>query len=224
MTRLGLLVAAAALALGLVGSAKAAAPRLIMITGEPLAGRVLISGGDEVFELYGSFFHAKPVDRSAAEGRRPLRLGLFWDNALWEPYVREGRLAELRPGQANQVGWFYPAVGKKPALVNLPGYGTWPKTVDETALRILRARGVPVSLDESDGNRVPWVVGGVIGAVLAFLIAGRRFERLLIVRRRLDFGPAGGPFRIFARCAEISARRLPRRARRRACRSRSARA
>jgi len=149
-----------------------------MVSGEPLAERILISRAEDVFELYGSLFQAKPVDRRFAAGRRPLRLGFFWDNSLWEPYVREGRLDELRPGQANQVGWFYPAVGEKAALVNLSGYGTWPKVANETALRILEARGVPVRLNESNGNRVPWVLVWVIGGAalcLTLLISARSF-------------------------------------------------
>lgn len=149
-----------------------------MVSGEPLAERILISDAEDVFELYGSFFQAKPVDRRFAGGRRPLRLGFFWDNSLWEPYVREGRLDELRPGQANQVGWFYPAVREKAALVNLSGYGTWPRVANETALRILEARGVPVRLDESNGNRVRWVLVWVIGGAalcLTLLIFARSF-------------------------------------------------
>ena len=178
-------VAAAALALGLVGSAKAAAPRLIMVSGEPLADRILISDAEDVFELYGSFFRGKPVDRSSLEGRPSFRLGLFWDNSLWEPYVREGRLDELRPDQANQVGWFYPAVGGTPALV-VPAYGAWPKTANETALRILEAQGVPVRLNETDANRVPWIVVGIIGGAalgLTLLISARRFRKRSIISR-----------------------------------------
>lgn len=189
MYRPVLIAVAAAVALGLVGSARAAAPRLIMVSGELLADRVLISDAEYMFELYGSFFRGRPVDRSSLEGRPSLRLGLFWDNSLWEPYVREGRLDELRPDQANQVGSFYPAVGGKPALVNLPGYGKWPKTTNETALRILDAQGVPVRLNGTDANRVPWTLVGVIGGAalgLTLLISARRFRpRSISSRARL---------------------------------------
>jgi len=173
-----IVVATAALAFGLVGSAKAAAPRLIMVSGEPLAERVLISRAADAFELYGSFFRTRPVDRSSVEGRPSFRLGLFWDNSLWEPYVREGRLDELRPGQANQVARFYPAIGRKPALVVVPAYGTWPKSADETALRILEAQGVPVRLSEAHASRVPGIVVGILGGAavcLTLLISARRF-------------------------------------------------
>ena len=149
-----------------------------MVSGEPLAERILISRPADAFELYGSFFRAEPVDPASVEGRPSLRLGLFWDNSLWEPYVREGRLDELRPGQANQVGWFYPAVGNEHALVVVPGYGTWPKKANTTALRILAAAGVPVRLSDARANRVPRIVVGIAaGAVcLTLLISARRFR------------------------------------------------
>ena len=84
MTRPGLaFAAAAALALALVGPTQAAAPRLIMVSGEPLADPILVSNAKEAFELYGLFYRGRPVDRTRLEGRPSLRLGLFWDDALW---------------------------------------------------------------------------------------------------------------------------------------------
>jgi hypothetical protein len=169
---------AAALALLLATSTDAAAPRLIMVSGEPLADPILVSTAEEAFELYESFYEGRPVERSRLEGRPSLRLGFFWDNALWEPYVRAGRLGELKPEQANQVGQFYPAVGREPAAVDIPAVGKWPKMASATTLRMFEARGVPVRLDEDEADSVPWIAAGLVGgAVLAVA--------LLLLARRL---------------------------------------
>jgi hypothetical protein len=176
------LVLAIALALGLAASASAAAPRLIMVDGESLDGRVLISDAEDVFELYQAFFDGQPVDRSGLTGRQSLRLGLFWNDQLWEPYVQERRLDGLRFEQANQVGRFYPATDGQPALVEVPGYGRWPKIANGTALRILKARGVPIRVGERATGRVwVWAAVGVVGLAslgLALLFSARRLRRV----------------------------------------------
>ena len=171
---------AASLALLLTGATHAAAPRLIMISGEPLGDPILVSEAGEAFDLYGSFHEGRPVDRSRLEGRPALRLGFFWDNALWEPYVRAGRLDELKPQQANQVGWFYPAIRGEPALIEIPAAGKWPKMASAATVRMFEARGVPVRLDEDEGGSVPWIaVGLVAGGVLAISLLGlaQRFRK-----------------------------------------------
>jgi hypothetical protein len=152
-----------------------------MVSGESLAEPILLEDAEEVFALYHSFFFdGDPIDRIRLEGRPSLRLALFWNNVLWEPYVREGRLAELKPLDANQFGRFYPAVGGEPALVDLPGYGRWPKIVGEEARRVLDARGVPVRVDERDTGGLPWIAAGALAAgllALAFALVLRRFPR-----------------------------------------------
>lgn len=177
-----ILLVAIALELGLAGTATAAAPRLLMVSGESLDRRVLISDAEDVFKLYQAFFDGQPVDRSRLTGRRSLRLGLFWNNLLWEPYVREGRLDELRFEQANQFGRFYPATGGQPALVDVPGYGQWPKIANDTALRILEAHGVPVQAgDATDRSAWVWIGVGILGLAalgLALLFSARRFYRV----------------------------------------------
>jgi hypothetical protein len=101
--------------------AQAAAPRLVMVSGAPLAKPVLLSDWGEITTLYGMLFNG-PAALSELRGGRPsLQLALFWDANVWEPYVRDGRLGSLRPEQADQFGRFYPAVPDGPALVELPG-------------------------------------------------------------------------------------------------------
>jgi hypothetical protein len=175
------LVLAAALALAVAGPAQAAAPRLIMISGEPLAEPILLDDAEEVFALYQAFFfEGDPVARIALQGRPSLRLALFWDNALWEPYVRDGRLAELRPTDANQFGRFYPAVGGEPALVDLRAHGRWPKIVGEAGRHILEARGIPVGVGEDDSDELPLIAAGAVAAgllALGLVLVTRRASR-----------------------------------------------
>jgi hypothetical protein len=166
--------------------ARAAAPRLVMVSGAPLAAPVLLSDWDEIATLYGMLVSG-PATPSELRGRRPsLQLALFWDANLWEPYVRDGRLGSLRSGQANQFGWFYPAVPGSPALVELPRVGTWPRRVSPQALAILARHGVPVRLLDGSartgmpaGGGVRWWWSGGIGVALG--IGGV----VLLVRRKL---------------------------------------
>lgn len=160
-----------------------------MVSDEPLDEPVVIADARVVFKLYGSLvLDGATADASQLKGRRALRLGLFWHNPTWEPYVRDGRLAELKLHQANQMGRFYPAVGDEAALVVLPGYGSWPKRVSDDALRILEANGIPVRLDNDDGSR--WLAVGVTGGgliAIVLLLLSLRWRR----SRRSAAEPAG---------------------------------
>ena len=173
--------AVGAVALALVASAQAAAPRLIMVSDDPLDEPIVIADASVVFKLYQSLvLDGATVDASQLNGRRAFRLGLFWHNPTWEPYVRDGRLAELELRQANQIGRFYPAAGDQPALVALPGYGSWPRRVSKEALQILDANGIPVRLDNDDGSRrlaVGIAGGGLIAIPLLVLVLRWRRTR-----------------------------------------------
>ncbi|MDQ3823344.1 MAG: hypothetical protein M3321_08910 [Actinomycetota bacterium] len=133
-----------------------------------MADPIVISEWEVACELYASLFAGPSVDADL-DGRPAVRLGLFWNSQVWEPYLDD--LRKVPPTQADQVGRLYPASGDEPALVALPGHGDWPKAVDETGLRILGAHGVPVRLDEDRAGGIPWsriaFVGGV-GFGLAF--------------------------------------------------------
>lgn len=181
--RLLVFLAALGVAATLAAPASAAFPRLLMVSGKSLDEPVLISDWVEVAKLYHSLvFDGEAVDRSRLDGRPSLRISLFWDNTLWEPYVRDNRLDELRPEQANQFGRFYPAAGGRLPLVDLPGVGEWPKIVRGEALEILDRHGVPMTV--ADDRRPEWpailVGAGALALATALIVSlglKRRRER-----------------------------------------------
>lgn len=149
-------------------AAEAAAPRLIMVSGPPLSSPVTLSNWNEIGSFVQAVANESPaVGRASLTGRPSLLLALFWDARIWEPYVRQGRLASLRPDQANQFGRFYPATDGRPAAIDLPWAGRWPKQLNAAALAILERHGVPVDTGGDDAIATWWWVGaGVAGAVL----------------------------------------------------------
>jgi hypothetical protein len=174
-------LAAASLALGLAVPAQAACPRLILVSGKPLAEPIVISDWGVACTLYGALFGSAPAEPMRPAERPAIRLGLFW-GPVWEPYVRDGRLGELTPGRANQVGRFYPAVGREPALVDFRGYGYRPRAVGEAGLRILALHGVAIRIDGREASDVPWsrigLIGGAVFALSLLLLAlGLRRDR-----------------------------------------------
>ena len=162
--------------------AQAAYPRLILISGAELEKHVVLDQVDEIVRLYTVVATAPSVPREELQGRASFRLSLFWGDELWEPYVREGRLDELRPEQANQEGRFYPTYRGREAVIDLGGV-LGPRRAPKEALAIFVRNGVPTSFPAEahpDQARWPWVIGGVVVAGLATLggiIAFRRRSR-----------------------------------------------
>jgi hypothetical protein len=139
-----------------------------MVSGPPLSSPVTLSNWDEIGRLVQAVANESPAaDRASLAGRPSLRLALFWDARIWEPYIRQGRLASLRPEQANQFGRFYPAADGRPAAIDLPWTGRWPKQPNTAALAILERHGVPVDMESGDAIATWWwVSAGIAGAVL----------------------------------------------------------
>jgi hypothetical protein len=113
--RVGAVVAVALLAVvWSAAPAQAAAPRLLMVSGAPLATPILLPDWDEIATLTGLLSSGPAAPSDPRGGRTSLRLAMLWDAGIWESYVRDGRLGSLRPEQANQFGRFYPAVAGAP--------------------------------------------------------------------------------------------------------------
>jgi hypothetical protein len=137
------IVAAAALAAGV---ADAAAPRIVIFSGRPIAHQVVISDWEAVFRVVEQIAPARVVPRAKLAGRPGLKVSMFW-GPRWIDYLREGKRASaLRPGQADQSGRFYPAWRGRPALIDLPWAGQWPRVVPPRALAVLKRFGVPTKL------------------------------------------------------------------------------
>jgi hypothetical protein len=139
------IVAAAALTAGV---AQAAAPRIVIFSGKPLAQPVVISDWQAIFRVLEQLLPARTqvAPRAELAGRPRLKVSMFW-GPRWIDYLREGKRASaLRPGQADQSGSFYPAWRGRRALIDLSGAGQSPLVVPSKALAVLMQFGVPTKL------------------------------------------------------------------------------
>lgn len=139
MARALALFAAVVGALVIASSVEASAPRYIFVSGPGLARPVLLADWRENRTLLAALADARKAKEATVRGldrRRPLRLGLFWG---WPAKPRP-----TRPYQANQEGWFYPASGSQPPVVDLPVNGaSVPRIAPARVLRIFARHGVP---------------------------------------------------------------------------------
>jgi hypothetical protein len=126
------------------GTATAAAPRIVIISGGSLPHQVVISDWERIFVLVQEVnAHGHAMARAQLRARPKLTLSLFWGPA-WNDFLAAGNSpATLRPAQADQRGSFYPAWHGHPAAIDLPWSGPWPRLVPAKALAILRRYGVP---------------------------------------------------------------------------------
>ena len=127
------------MALVLASSIEATAPRYILVSGPGLARPVLLASWAENRRLLSALANAPRAKGETVRrlSERPaLRLGLFWG---WPAKPRP-----TRPYQANQEGWFYPASGSEPPVVDLPVNGaSVPRIAPARVLRIFARHGVP---------------------------------------------------------------------------------
>lgn len=137
------IVAAAAVT---ADAAHAAAPRIIVFSGSPIAHQVVVSDWQAIFRVIEQIAPARAAPRTQLAGRPRLRVSMFW-GPRWIDYLNEGKRASaLRPGQADQFGSFYPAWRGRAALIDLPWAGQWPRVVPPKALVVLKRFGVPTKL------------------------------------------------------------------------------
>ena len=130
-------VALLAVAAGVPGTADAAAPRIILVSGGMLPRQVVISDRYRIARFVILVTAAPFLPRAELANRPRLRLSLFWRARLGAP-------RSLLPAQADQHGSYYPAYGARAAAIELPWAGRWPRAVPEKAVRILARLGVPV--------------------------------------------------------------------------------
>jgi hypothetical protein len=137
------------LGLGVAVPATAAAPRLIMVYGGPLARPVVLADWwGNLAVITGEAVDVRPEGLSA---RPYLNLALFW-GPRWDTYVRDGgSLDALHPEQANEHARFYPAVGEAPALVESQNIGGLRRLPPQGA-EVLARHGIPVRLDAAGAS------------------------------------------------------------------------
>ena len=140
-----LLIVAAAV-VGTASVARAASPRIVIVSGKPLAHQVVISNWPAIFRVVEEVATARLVQRAQLAHRPRLKVSMFW-GPRWIEYLSSGHEASaLRPGQADQFGSFYPARNGRPAVIDLPWAGRWPRVVPGKALATLRHFGVPIAV------------------------------------------------------------------------------
>jgi hypothetical protein len=142
---LAVLIAAGVAAAG-ASVAQAAAPRILLVSGGPLARPLAISDWERIFAVVSAVGTARALPRTELAARPRLRLSLFW-GPRWIEYLQSGKsAAALQPRQADQHGSFYPAWSGRAAAIDLPWAGRWPRAVPARALGILARLGVPTRI------------------------------------------------------------------------------
>jgi hypothetical protein len=126
--------------------AGAAAPRIVIISGAPLRAQVVIADWGRIGTIVGEIAGARPAPRAGLTRRPRMKISMFWGHG-WNDYLRSGKPASaLRPRDANQFGSLYPAWRGRPAMIDLPWAGSWPRPLSAKARTILRQHGVPMAL------------------------------------------------------------------------------
>lgn len=131
-----LLLAALAVAV-MAAPAQAAAPRYILVTGPGLEQPLMLSNWSDNLKLYLALLPARRPGAAGWQHARPrYDLALFWGVPA--------KPVPSNPAEANQHGWFYPAVGGRRAVIKLLIDGQdFPRVATPEALRILARQGVP---------------------------------------------------------------------------------
>jgi hypothetical protein len=127
-------------------AASAAAPRLILVDQGGLKRPIVLANWDENGSLLSDSNQGRPVRKAALRNRPSFRLSFMW-GPEWEDYVAQGQpLAALRSSWTEFHGRFWPAVGAKPAVIDL-GHGVvrGARIATQIQLRIMRKAPRPNS-------------------------------------------------------------------------------
>ena len=91
------LVLAVAVLLASAGAARAAAPRIVIISGKPLTHQVVISDWRRIFMIVDGLAGVRPAARTQLAYRPRMRFSMFW-GPQWNEYLSSGKpAAALRP-------------------------------------------------------------------------------------------------------------------------------
>jgi hypothetical protein len=135
--KLAVVIAVLAIAAGLSASASAAAPRYILVTGPSLQRPVVLGKWSENLALLTDLIPTRrPAPGWRSTNRPRYKLALFWGVPA--------RPVPSDPNKASQVGWFYPSVsGRRAVVVLLVSGRDGPRVASRDALRILGRNGIP---------------------------------------------------------------------------------
>jgi hypothetical protein len=126
------MVAAAFAAIG----ANAAAPRYILVSGPGLQHPVVLGDWNENLAFLVDFIPTRRPSPGWRTDRPRYKLALFWGVPA-QPVPND-------PSKASQVGWFYPAVnGRRAVVVLLVSGRDGPRIASRKTLHILGRHGIP---------------------------------------------------------------------------------
>jgi hypothetical protein len=134
-------VVASVVAFGVPGTARAAAPNYIIVSGPSITVPVVL---DDVYDNLALVAAVASAPQTSADLQRRPKLdlaGFFWNSpALPRP---------SNPAEATEHGVFYPAVGTRGAIIVMTsGSPAVPRTATAQVLEILVRHGVPVRDDD----------------------------------------------------------------------------
>jgi hypothetical protein len=138
--RLAVVLAAA---LALAPAAEAAAPRFMMLSGLGLKKPVVLADWNENLRIMRECSKARIIPAPQLRNRSQYRVGEFW-GPEWTTFLDAGGSpGDLKPSQANQLGAFYPAKGRLPAVIRIMVNGRdAPRRAGPVLLATLAAHGV----------------------------------------------------------------------------------
>ena len=141
MARILTLIAALLAAAVVAVPAQAAAPRYILVSGPGLQRPATLGNWTENLAFVTSLLHARRPTSGWRDKRPRYDLALFWGVPA--------KPVPMRPKEASQHGWFYPAIGGRRAVVKLRVSGEdFPRLATPETLQILARHAVPTRIIE----------------------------------------------------------------------------
>ena len=152
-----IIITLAVLMLYLTTTAVAAAPHIIVITGDSLSHPVVLSDWNQNNRFMASFVDGEIIKSENLKDRPYLEVSLFWGSE-WQNYVKAGHsLSDLNPTRGNQQGRLYLATNRAPAAVSLNGL--FARKLNDDGISVLAQQGIHVA---SNSVTSPRSIGRVI--------------------------------------------------------------
>ena len=122
-----------------------AAPEIVIFYDGRSLGRVSVAGWELnhqwLLQALPLRADQRPLYSELAQ-RSSIKIAAFW-GAQWRAYTHPDSLRVLAPERASQHGTFYPAVGSRPAVVDIGAL----RVLTDSGVALLRAHGVSVRVE-----------------------------------------------------------------------------